>query len=434
MPMGDAAQCIDDTPTAPSIGKRASSIAAAVIGNTLEWFDILVYAFVVSYISANFFPADDPTVSTLMAFGTFGLSFIVRPLGGIVFGWAADRYGRKPTLAAVSALMFLGTAMIVVLPGYATIGVAAPLLLLLARLIQGFSAGGEFGSATAYLAEQSVNQKAFFSSWQFASQGLAILLAALFGTVLSRSMSAEAMMDWGWRVPFVFGLLVGPVAYFIRFHADESPEYEALQKSPGATGKPKLDLPDNFAVRVLTAAGLVMGGSVGIYLLIYMPTFAKNQLGMPIEIGFSTSIMCGLLIVAVPPVAGLIVDRVGVWKVALPSLLAMTILPFPLFLWMTAIPSVSVVLLVQGVLSFAIACYMGMISVLMASLFPTGSRTLGLSLSYNIAVVVGGAFAPLIFTLLIAKTGLAAAPGAYMAFAALLSLLSLLIVRRAGWK
>ena len=217
------------------LARRTRNVGAAIIGNTLEWFDILVYAYFVKEIAANFFPASSGASSLLLAYGTFGLSFVARPVGAVVLGGIADRVGRRAALVWASALMCAGTLAIAVLPPFSAIGVAAPLLLLTARLVQGFSAGGEFGSATAYLAEQSPGRRAFYSSWQFASQGLGMALAALIGLLLSKSLTVADATAWGWRAPFLFGALVGPVAYFIRKGLHEPPIFVASPIRAGSS-------------------------------------------------------------------------------------------------------------------------------------------------------------------------------------------------------
>ncbi|SDV48326.1 MFS transporter, partial [Chitinasiproducens palmae] len=197
-------------------------VVAASIGNALEWFDLVVYGFFAATISKLFFPSGNETVSLMIALGTFGVSFFMRPLGAIVFGIYADRAGRKAALTLSIGLMMLGTLLIAFMPTYAAIGIAAPIGLTLARMIQGFSAGGEFGSATAFMAEHAQHRRGFFSSFQVASQGLTTLLAALFGVTLTSNLDAAQMASWGWRVPFFFGLIIGPVAYYIRRHTTET--------------------------------------------------------------------------------------------------------------------------------------------------------------------------------------------------------------------
>src|SRR5438067_7934465 len=196
------------TPRQPGLGRM---IVAAMIGNVLEWFDFVVYGFFAVTIAEVFFPAHDPTVSMLITFGAFGLAYFVRPLGAIVVGGYTDRAGRKAGLLLSMALMMIGTTLMAVTPGYATIGLAAPIIITLARLLQGFSVGGEFGSAVSFLAEHGGGRRGFSASWQFATGGLITAIASLFGVALTSSLTHDQLVDWGWRIPYFFGMLIGPV-------------------------------------------------------------------------------------------------------------------------------------------------------------------------------------------------------------------------------
>src|SRR5437764_11317851 len=199
-------------------------IVAAMIGNVLEWFDFVVYGFFAVTIAEVFFPTGDPTVSLLVTFGAFGLAYFVRPLGAIVVGGYTDRAGRKAGLLLSMALMMIGTTLMAVTPGYATIGLAAPIIITLARLLQGFSVGGEFGSAVSFLAEHGGGRRGFSASWQFATGGLITAIASLFGVTLTSLLSHDQLVDWGWRIPYFFGMLSGPVGRYARAHTVESPE------------------------------------------------------------------------------------------------------------------------------------------------------------------------------------------------------------------
>jgi len=191
-------------------------IIAATIGNVLEWFDFLVYGFFAVTIAEVFFPANNPTVSLLATFGTFGLAYVVRPLGAVVIGAYTDRAGRKAGLTLSIGLMLIGTTLMLVTPGYATIGVAAPIIITIARLLQGFSVGGEFGSAVAFLVEHGGKRRGFSASWQLATTGIVSIIVSLFGLVLTTQLSHQQLVDWGWRIPYVFVLLVGPAGLYIR--------------------------------------------------------------------------------------------------------------------------------------------------------------------------------------------------------------------------
>src|SRR5215475_5301856 len=197
-------------------------VVATSLGNALEWFDISVYAYFAVYLSKAFFPTNDPTTSLLLTFGTFALTFLARPIGGVLLGTYADRYGRKASLLLSITMMTFGTLAVACMPTFAQLGVAAPLLVILARLVQGFSAGGEFGSSTAFLVEHMPGRRGFVASWQFASQGLSGLLGSGFGALLTSVMDPADLQGWGWRIPFFFGVLIGPIGIYIRNHVDDA--------------------------------------------------------------------------------------------------------------------------------------------------------------------------------------------------------------------
>src|SRR6202158_4703369 len=200
-------------------------IVAATIGNVFEWFDFIVYGFFAVTIAEVFFPAANPTVSLLVTFGAFGLAYVVRPLGAVIVGTYTDRAGRKAGLTLSIGLMLIGTALMVVTPGYATIGIAAPIIITIARVIQGFSVGGEFGSAVAFLVEHGGERRGYVAGWQWASIGIVSVVVSLFGLTLTTLLSHEQLVDWGWRIPYVFGLLVGPVGLYIRSRIAETPDF-----------------------------------------------------------------------------------------------------------------------------------------------------------------------------------------------------------------
>ena len=406
------------------LARRTRNVGAAIIGNTLEWFDILVYAYFVKEIAANFFPASSGASSLLLAYGTFGLSFVARPVGAVVLGGIADRVGRRAALVWASALMCAGTLAIAVLPPFSAIGVAAPLLLLTARLVQGFSAGGEFGSATAYLAEQSPGRRAFYSSWQFASQGLGMALAALIGLLLSKSLTVADATAWGWRAPFLFGALVGPVAYFIRKNVDESLEFLEIEAEPRLAARAGSA---DFIARCAAGAGAVLACTVPIYFLVYTPTFARTVLHAGPMIAFATALVSGATLFVGSPLAGLAADRFGALRLGFIATALLVLIPYPLFAAVIARRDEASILLGQFGLSLVTALYLGALPAILANLFDTRGRSLGLAVSYNLAVMTAGGFAQMIFVLLIGWTGSNAAPSFYVVFAGLASLCSLLV-------
>ncbi|VVE87231.1 MFS transporter [Pandoraea bronchicola] len=403
-------------------------IVSASIGNALEWFDLVVYGFFAVTIAKLFFPTGNDTVSLLLTLGTFGVSFFMRPLGAIVIGAYADRAGRKAALTLSILLMMVGTLLIALMPTYAAIGVLAPVGIVIARMVQGFSAGGEFGSATAFLAEHAPQRRGFFSSWQVASQGLTTLLAAGFGALLTGNLSPEAMASWGWRVPFFFGLLIGPVAYYIRRRLDETPEFLDIEP----TQSPLRDTFASQKERLLLAIGVVVMATVATYLVLYMPTYAVKQLGLPSSAAFSAVLLTGIVQLIVAPIVGHWSDTHGRIKPMLAAAVALLVLVYPMFRFLDANPTFSSLMVFQIVLGLLMTTYFGALPALLTELFPTQVRTTGLSLGYNIAATVFGGFAPFIITWLIGATGNKLAPSFYLIFAAVISITALLRTRKLG--
>lgn len=416
--------------TMPPPGKMPASskrlIAAASIGNALEWFDLVVYGFFAATIARLFFPNENETISLLITLGTFGVSFFMRPLGAVVLGVYADRVGRRETLTLAIMLMMLGTFMIAVMPTYETIGIWAPIGIVAARMIQGFSAGGEFGSATAFLAEHSKDRRGFFASWQVASQGITTILAAGFGTGLNAWLTTEQLESWGWRIPFFFGLIIGPVAYYIRTRIDESPEFLAAER----TETPLADTFTHHRTRLVLAIGSVVLGTVATYLILYMPTYATKQLGIPPSAAFAAILITGVVQFIFSPIVGHWSDRHGRTGIMLTSATLFLVLMYPLFLLLKSSPTFATMLLVQFIIGVLLAGYFGALPALLTDLFPTQSRTTGMSVSYNIAVTIFGGFAPFIIAGLISITGNILAPSFYVMIAAVISLVSLLAVRK----
>ncbi|WJF89805.1 MFS transporter [Paraburkholderia bonniea] len=408
--------------------RRAQSwrvVVAASIGNALEWFDLVVYGFFALVISQLFFPAGNETISLLLTLGTFGVSFFMRPLGAVVLGAYADRAGRRAALTLSILLMMVGTLIIAVLPTYQTIGVAAPVILVLARLMQGFSAGGEFGSATAFLAEHVPERRGFFASWQVASQGLTTLLAAGFGMVLSSQLSVTQMASWGWRVPFFFGLLIGPVAWYIRTQLDETPEFLAAE----TTLTPLRDTLTGQKLRLLIAVGVVVLGTVSTYLVLFMPTYGVKQLGLAPSVSFAAIALTGVIQMMFAPLVGHWSDRYGPTRIMLVPAVLLLVLIYPAFLYLVAHPTFGTLLVVQILFGFLMTGYFAALPGLLSQIFPVQIRTTGMSLAYNLAVTIFGGFGPFIIAWLIRVTQTPVAPSFYLIFAALISLVALVAVR-----
>lgn len=406
------------------------AVAAASIGNALEWFDFVIYGFFAATIAKLFFPAGNETISLLVALATFGVTFFMRPLGAVVLGSFADRYGRKSALVVTMSTMMVGTAIIAVAPTHASIGILATFLIVLGRLIQGFSAGGEFGSATAFLAEQNPQHRGFFASWQFASQAVTTILATGFGVLITTLLSQEQIEAWGWRVPFFAGLLIGPVGYYIRRHLDETSEFKALHASEAPLRETLIDSKATLAI----ALGSVVLCTVAMYTVLFMPIYATRQLGLAASGSFMATLMTGAIQLALIPIFGSLSDRIGRTPISLVSAAALTVTAYPMFVWLAASPTLPTLLAVQAIMGVLMAGYMGALPAFMSELFPTRLRTTGLSISYSFGVALFGGFAPFINTWLIQMTGSNVAPSYYLTLAGVVSLAALLAARRAGFR
>lgn len=400
-------------------------LAAAAIGNALEFYDILVYGYFAVTISQVFFPNSDQTVSLLLALGTFGLSYLVRPLGAIVLGAYTDRAGRKAAMLLSIVMMTIGTGLMAIMPTYAQIGVLAPVAVLAARLLQGFAVAGEFGSATAFLVEHSTSRKGFFASFQWFGQGLAVMLASLFGAVLTATLTPDQLQTWGWRLPFLFGLLIGPIGLYIRSHVSETPEF--LNAVPTKT--PVRDLVVGQWDRLLLAIGVVMISTSSNYIILYMPTYAIRELHLPQTLGFIATTIGGLLLMFGAPLFGHLSDSLGRVRIMTVVCALFAVSAYPAFVLLVGNPSLIAIVLIVCWLSLLKAAYSGTLPALMAEIFPTQTRGTGMALSYNIGVPIFGGFAPLIATWLIAATGSNLAPGFYLIVTSLLSLAVLVVIR-----
>jgi MFS transporter, MHS family, proline/betaine transporter len=401
--------------------QRWRAVAAASLGNALEWFDFVIYGYFAATIAKLFFPSNSDLESLLIALATFGITFFVRPLGAILLGAFADRHGRKSAFLLTICLMMLGTAMIAIVPTYAVIGPLAPIIIVVARLIQGISAGGGFGSATAFLAEQDPARRGFFASWQFASQGLTTVIAAASGAILTSTLSTAQVDAWGWRVPFIFGLLIGPVAYYLGRHAEETGEFKSLTQSES----PLIDALAGAKMRMLIALGTVVFCTVLTYTTLFMPGFAVRQLGLPPAASFLATVLTGAIQIVLVPMFGAMSDRRG----RLPSMIAAVaialVVGYPMFALLVAQPTLPTLLIVQAIMGVLGAAYMGPLAALMSDIFPTRMRTTGLAISYSFCVAIFGGFAPFINAWLIAVTGVHAAPSFYLMLAAAISLTAL---------
>ena len=402
-------------------------IVAATIGNVFEWFDFVVYGFFAVTLAQVFFPTGDPTVSLLVTFGAFGLAYVVRPLGAIVVGGYTDRAGRKAGLLLSMALMMIGTTMMAVTPGYATIGLAAPIIITLARLLQGFSVGGEFGSAVTFLAEHGGGRRGFSASWQFATGGIITVIASAFGVALTSLLTHDQLVDWGWRIPYFFGMLIGPAGLYVRAKVVDTPEFLAAEKPETM---PIKDVLRRHPLAVLLALGISIISNSSFYILAYIPTYGVKTLHLPQSIGFTATLVGGIVLAIGCPLAGLWSDKmsrrpqlmvVACWLFVLTS--------YPAFYLMAAWPSLATCILAVGWLQLVKAGYSGVLPSVLSEQFPVETRAIGVSLGFSTAVSIFGGLAPLVATWLIAATGDSLSPSYYLIFTALLSLVALMAIQ-----
>jgi MHS family proline/betaine transporter-like MFS transporter len=417
--------------SAPSAHRRLSGvIIAATIGNVLEWFDFLVYGFFAVTIAEAFFPLDNPTASLLVTFGTFGLSYVVRPLGAAVIGTYTDRAGRKAGLTLSIGLMMIGTTMMAVTPGYAQIGIAAPIVITVARLLQGFSVGGEFGSAIAFLTEHAGDRRGFSASWQWATVGMTSVIASLFGLGLTTLLSHQQLVDWGWRIPYVFGLLVGPAGLYIRARVAETPEFLAAEKPQRV---PITTLLRSQPGAALLALGIAIISNSSYYLLLYIPTYGVKTLHLPAHTSFVATLVGGVILAVFSVVAGHWSDKSAPrTRLMLITAWLFLLTAYPAFWLMATYPSLATAIFAVALLNLIKAGYSGVLPSVLAEQFPVETRAVGVAFSFSVSVTIFGGFAPFTATWLIARTGDSLSPAYYLMATALLSIIALMAIERRG--
>jgi len=393
---------------------RTRQVAAAVIGNALEWYDFIVYGSMASLISELFFPSADPQAALLKTLAVFGVGFFMRPIGGILLGIYADRKGRKAALQLIITLMALAIAMIAFAPTYASIGIGAPLLIVFARLLQGFATGGEFASATAFLVESAPkNRRGLYGSWQLFGQCLAVFTGAGMGWLITHHLSPEALNSWGWRVPFILGLLIAPVGMWIRRNMQETEDFVSVSEREKPV--PMFQVLREHRRSALVVLGSTISGTVTFYvILVNMPTFARTQLGLPIDQVFMVQSIAVALMTLIVPLSGLLSDLWGRKSVLIFSTLAASILVCPLIAWVASEPSIPRFFAMQVVLCIFLGLSYGPVPAALAEQFPARVRSTGIAVTYNIAAMVFGGFAPYIVTRLVDITGTPIAAGGYV--------------------
>ena len=407
--------------------KTRQAVSAAVIGNVLEWYDFSVYAFVAVILSRKFFPPGDEVTALLSTFLAYGLGFVARPLGGIVIGRIGDTHGRKTALLITIALMAIGTVLVGILPTYAAIGIAAPLLLVAARLMQGFSAGGEWGGSTAYIVEWApAGKRGLYGSFQQFSVVAGLLLGSAVAAIFNTILSPEQMNDWGWRVPFLLGGILGPVGLWMRRTIDETPAYKKAVAAPvpAATGEAT---PLVMAAR---AFGFTIVWTVCFYVLLsYMPTYTQKYLKISASMALWANTIGLLVLMLFIPIMGALSDKIGRKPLLLACCIAFVVVPYPLFSFLIGGASYTELILVQIVFAILISTFSGAGPAAIAEIFPTRTRSTWMTTGYALAVAIFGGFAPLISVYLIDKFASPLAHVFYLIAAAIVSTIVIATLR-----
>ena len=413
---------------------KLMSVIRVSSGNFLEMYDFIVFGYYASAIGRTYFPStgtgNADFVSLMLALMTFGAGFLMRPIGALVLGAYIDRVGRRAGLLLTLALMSVGTLAIAVVPGYASIGLLAPILVVISRLIQGLSAGVELGGVSVYLSEIATpGNKGFYVSWQSGSQQVAVIFTAALGVVLNQVLSADTMQSWGWRIPLLIGCAIIPFLFILRRSLHETEAFLARAHHP-TTREIFASMAQNWRV-VLLGMMMVLMTTVSFYLITaYTPTFGRRELHLADVDALLVTLCVGLSNLFWLPVAGAVSDRIGRRPLLIGCTALAVVTAYPAMSWLIGSPSFTHLLAVELWLSFIYGTYNGAMVVYLTEIMPEDVRTSGFSMAYSLATIVGG-MTPAICTALIQRTGDGAMPGAWMAVAAAVGLAAVWLVGRA---
>jgi MHS family citrate/tricarballylate:H+ symporter-like MFS transporter len=419
--------------TAAERKHQVLSVIRVSSGNFLEMYDFFVFGYYAKAIGDAFFPGDSDFFKLMAAFATFGVGFLMRPLGALLLGAYIDHHGRRAGLLLTLGLMAIGTLTIALVPGYATLGLAAPVIVVLGRLIQGFSAGVELGGVSVYLAEIATpGHKGFYVSWQSGSQQVAVIFVALLGVALSALLPPETMMAWGWRLPFLIGCLIVPLLFLLRRSMEETEQFTTRKQSRNHPTPRQIyqSLARNWAI-VLIGMMMVTMTTVSFYLITaYTPTFGREVLKLGDTESLVVTLCVGISNLFWLPVMGAVSDRVGRRPLLILFTSLALVTAYPAMLWLVDAPSFSRLLAVELWLSFLYGSYNGAMVVALTEIMPVDVRTSGFSVAYSLATGLFGGFTPAISTYLIHLTDNKAMPGVWVSCAALLSLAAALVIGR----
>ncbi|MBR0739792.1 MFS transporter [Bradyrhizobium liaoningense] len=427
--MSDQPLTADQIVSAPLLGSsmsRRHGIAAVTIGNTIEYYDFTVYTFFAVMIGRQFFPVDNPWGNLLLSVATFGVGFLTRPLGAIFIGALADRAGRRAALNLSIVLMALGTALIALTPGYATLGLAAPILLVVGRLLQGFAAGGEIGSAASYMIEVAPPaERGYFGSWTNAGQGLALILAGVVAMILTSVLPQAALESWGWRVAFLVGLVIVPVGVYVRRHIPETIDGASVHGSAGAVLK---ELFGSHLRTVTLGVLTIVGGTVSYFVSTYMTSYAIATLHLPPSAALVVPFVAGVSVVIPTLFGGWLSDRIGRKPVLIWPRVVLILAAYPAFMYLTAQPSALSLALMTAVIMGLHSLSGGLMLVLVPELLPRAVRTTGFAMIYAVGVCVFGGSTQVVLTWLIQATGNPLSPAYYLMLANAISVVAMLML------
>ena len=419
-----------ESPSSPSAWQNAKSIFRVTSGNFLEMYDFMVFGYYATAIAKTFFPGSNPFASLMLTLMTFGAGFLMRPLGAVILGTYIDQHGRRKGLLITLGLMALGTLTIAVVPGYSTIGVFAPILILIGRLLQGFSAGVELGGVSVYLSEIAPpGRRGFFVSWQSGSQQVSVIFAALLGLALNHLLGKEIVSEWAWRIPFFIGCMVVPFLFYIRRSLEETEAFKEKKHRPGMREIARSVL-RNWAL-VIAGMFMVVTTTVMFYMITaFTPTFGKAVLNMSDQQSFLVTLFVGISNLFWLPIMGALSDRVGRRPLLIIFTLLMIFTAWPVLRWLVAAPTFAHLIETELWLSFLYASYNGAMVVWLAEVMPVDVKASGFSLAYSLATALFGGFTPAISSYLIHSTSDKAMPGAWLTFAAVCGFVGALCL---GW-
>jgi MFS transporter, MHS family, proline/betaine transporter len=420
--------------SAPDMTEDAKVIRRAVIacaiGQVFEIFDFVIYGFFAVAIGRAFFPSADPIASLLASFATFAVGFLMRPVGAMVIGWYGDRFGRRRALVVTIGLMAVATGATGLVPGYASIGLYGAILLVVCRMVQGFSTGGEWGGAAAFLVEHApAGRRGLIGSLQQAATAIGAMCATFSAAVLTTLLTPEHFFAWGWRIPFLIGFVLGPVGYYLRTRVAETPAFRRAVATQTITRMPLVEAFTTHGWMFLAAFGLsIIGCVINYVFLVFLPSFASQTLKIDLSYALWSTTLAGIIYLVLTPIVGHYSDRIGRKPMMLACTMLAFIMAYPLFLFLETHPTFFGLLVVQATAQAVLTLYTGVISTILSEMFPTNVRYTALSVSYGFAVALFGGFAPYISTFLVQATGNPLAPSFYVMAAALVSGIAVVFV------